>query len=107
MNALDRSHNAYRARSAASDRAYSQYRNNNAASDRAQSEYINSIHERQQLIDPETGQRYEADGYYDHNYVNPNDSNAWARSNNPNWNPNANLNQGEDYNRLEQYNLEW
>ncbi|RLW62455.1 MAG: hypothetical protein B6D73_19935 [gamma proteobacterium symbiont of Stewartia floridana] len=93
MDALDRSHNSYMERS--------------AASDRSQSAYIDSIHERQQLVDPTTGTRYEADGYYDYNYVNPNDSSIYYRTNDPTANPNINNNQGEDYQLLQENNAGW
>lgn len=89
MDALDSSYNAYRDRS--------------AASDRMQSRTVDAIHERQQLIDPTTGTRYEADGYYDYNYVNPNDPDMSVRTNDALWDPNQNNNQGEYYQRLEEY----
>ncbi|MCG7923184.1 MAG: hypothetical protein N0C81_13635 [Candidatus Thiodiazotropha lotti] len=103
MDALDRSHNSYMERSAASDRAHSNYMNNSAASDRSHSSYIDSIHEREQMIDTSTGARYETEGYYDNNYVNPNDSTMYYQTNDPMDNPNMNLNQGENYNRLQRY----
>lgn len=93
MNALDSSFNSYMNRSSASDRAHQQT--------------IDSIHERQQLIDPSTGARYEADGYNDYNYVNPNDPNMSVRTNDPLNNPNINNNQGENYNQLQDYNDGW
>ncbi|MET0050571.1 MAG: hypothetical protein ABW095_05750, partial [Candidatus Thiodiazotropha sp.] len=71
MDALDRSHQSFMERSAASDRSHQSYMDRSAASDRMQSQTIDSIHDRQQLINPNTGERYEADGYYDYNYVNP------------------------------------
>lgn len=90
MNALDNSHNSYMRRS--------------QASDRMQQQTIDSIHERQQLVDPTTGKRYQADGYAQYNYVDPNDPTNSVRSNNPNFNPNVNTNQGQHYNQLQQYN---
>ncbi len=89
MDALDRSHQSFMHRS--------------AASDRMQSQTIDSIHDRQQLINPNTGERYEADGYYDYNYVNPNDPSMSVRSNDPLYDPNINNEQGEYYDRLESY----
>ncbi len=103
MDALDRSHNSYMERSAASDRAHSNYMNNSTASDRSHSSYIDSIHEREQMVDMNTGARYETEGYYDYNYVNPNDSTIYYQTNDPLDNPNVNLNQGENYNRLQPY----
>ena len=64
---------------------------------------MDAIHERQQLINPATGARYEADGYYDYNYVNPNDPEMSVRTNDPLWDPNLNTQQGEYYERLENY----
>ena len=93
MDALDSSFNSYMERSAASDRSHSTY--------------INSIHERQQLVDPNTGTRYEADGYSDYNYVNPNDSSIYYRTNDPLENPNINNNQGEDYQLLQEEQAGW
>ena len=89
MDALDQSYNAYRDRS--------------AAAERMQQGTVSAIHERQQLINPATGARYEADGYYDYNYVNPNDPGMSVRTNDPLWDPNLNTQQGEYYERLENY----
>lgn len=104
MNALDQSFNSYMERSAASDRAHSSYMNNSYASDSSHSSYIDSIHEREQMVDASTGTRYEVEGYYDYNYVNPNDSSMYIQSNDHMYNPNVNLNQGENYNLLQPYN---
>ena len=102
MNALDSSFNSYMDRSAASYQSQKNYMSNSAASDQGYNQYINSIHERELLVDPNTGTRYEADGYYDYNYVNPNDSTMYYRTNDPLANPNINTNQGEYYNPLQQ-----
>lgn len=90
MDALDSSHNAYQQRS--------------AASDRMQSQSVDSIYERQQMIDPNTGTKYQVEGYYDYNYVNPNDPDNYRQSNDALYNPNINTNQGEYYNQLQEYN---
>jgi hypothetical protein len=89
MDALDSSHQSYMQRSATSDSIHSRS--------------IDGIHERQQLINPSTGQRYEADGYYDYNYVNPNDPSMSVRTNDPAFNPNINTQQGEYYEQVEEY----
>ena len=86
------------------DQSYKSYRDRSAASDRVQRQFVDSIHERQQFVDPTTGGRYEADGYYDYNYVKPNDPSLYYRSDDPLANPNINNNQGEDYNQLQEYN---
>jgi hypothetical protein len=101
MDALDQGFNSYRENAAAMDRSFGSYMDNSALSDRGHSSYIDSIHEREQLVDPTTGQRYEADGYYDYTYVNPNDSTMHYRTDDPLMDPNTNLEQGADYNRLE------
>lgn len=103
MNALDSSFNSYMARSAASDASHSSYMNRSAMSDAGHSSYIDSIHERQQLVDPTTGTRYEADGYADYNYVNPYDHTMSVRTNDALYDPNVNYNQGETYNPLMEY----
>jgi hypothetical protein len=101
MNALDQQFDSYRRNAAEMDRSLESYMDNSWRSDEAQSRYIDLIHERQQLVDEATGQRYEADGYSDHNYVNPYDASMYYRTDDPLANPNVNLNQGGDYNRLE------
>ncbi|MET0066831.1 MAG: hypothetical protein ABW076_10865 [Candidatus Thiodiazotropha sp.] len=103
MDALDRSHQSFMDRSAASDRSHQSFMDRSAATDRMQSQTIDSIHERQQLFNPDTGERYEADGYYDYNYVNPNDPSMLVRSNDPLYDPNINNQQGEYYEQLETY----
>lgn len=85
------------------DRSYNSYMDRSAASDQGQRQFVDAIHERQQFVDPATGARYEADGYYDYNYVNPNDPNMYYRTNDPLANPNINNNQGEYYNQLQEY----
>lgn len=89
MDALDRSHQSYMNRSAASDKLHTQS--------------VDAIHDRQQLVNPNTGERYKAEGYSDYNYVNPNDPSMSVRSNDPLYNPNINLEQGEYYEELEDY----
>ena len=101
MQALDDSYNSYMQRSNEQERARQAYRANSGGYD-SQQAYVDSIHERQQLIDPETGQRYEADGYRDYNYVNPHDSDMSVRTDDPLYDPNINLEQGHDYRRLEE-----
>lgn len=101
MDALDQGFANYRSNAAAMDRSHDSYMDNSRLSDQGQGSYIDSIHEREQLVDPTTGQRYEADGYYDHTYVNPNDPSMYYRTDDPLMNPNVNLDQGADYNRLE------
>jgi len=83
------------------DQSFNRYQQNSAASDRAQSQYIDSIHDRQLMTDPNTGTQYQVEGYYDYNYVNPNDPQMYYQSNDPNFNPNINNNQGEHYIQLE------
>jgi len=85
----------------AMDSRYNAYRKRSAASDKAQGQFVDSIHERQQMVDPDTGARYQVEGYSDYNYVNPNDSGASIQTNNPLYDPNINTNQGEYYNQLE------
>jgi hypothetical protein len=88
MDALDHSYNAYKSRSAASDRMHESY--------------IDSIHERRQMVDPNTGQQYQVEGYYDYNYVNPNDPDMHIQTDSSLYNPNINTNQGANYNLLEE-----
>lgn len=107
MGALDSSFNSYMGRSAASDSGHRSYMNNSAISGSGHSSYIDSIHERQQLVDPTTGARYEADGYADYNYVNPYDPNMSVRTNDALYDPNINYNQGETYNQLQPYVPSW
>lgn len=85
------------------DSSFNSYMNRSDSSSRGQQAYVDSVLERQQYIDRSTGQRYEADGYYEHNYVNPHDPGLSARTNDPNWNPNVNTNPGWDYNPLDSY----
>lgn len=89
MDALDSSFNSYMGRS--------------ASSSRSQSQYVDSIHERQTLVDPNSGTLYQADGYAGYNYVNPNDPSMYYRTDNPLYDPNVNTNQGEDYIQLQEY----
>lgn len=89
MNALDSSQSSFERRS--------------RLSDKSQQNWVDSTHERQQLVDPNTGARYEAEGYYNYNYVNPNNPNDSIRTDNPMDNPNINTEQGRDYQQLEEY----
>jgi hypothetical protein len=104
MNALDSSFNSYMERSAISDQGQDNYINSQVTSGNSSNSFIDSIHEREQMIDPNTGQRYETEGYNDHTYLNPNDSSMYIQSNDTTYNPNINLNQGENYNQLQPYN---
>ncbi len=87
MKALDDSYNAYRQRSERSDQSHNAF--------------IDSIHERRQMTDSSTGQKYNVDGYYDHNYVNPNNINQQIQTNDHLLDPNINNNVGEYYQELE------
>ncbi|TCK17706.1 hypothetical protein DFR30_0948 [Thiogranum longum] len=84
-----------------SDRSFKAWQDRNAASDRSQQQYVDSIHERRQMTDPNTGTQYQVEGYHDYNYVNPNDSSMSIQTDDALYDPNVNTNQGENYNLLE------
>lgn len=87
MEALDRSHESFQRRSAASDRMHQKQ--------------IDAINERRQMVNPNTGQRYQVEGHYDNNWVNPNNPDQNLQTDDVLRNPNINTNQGENYDLLE------
>ena len=83
------------------DDSYNNFRQRNATNNRSHNAFIDSIHERRQMTDSSTGQKYNVEGYYDHNYVNPNNINQQIQTNSHLYDPNVNNNIGEYYNELE------
>jgi len=88
------------------DSSFESWKRRDAMTSAGQAATVAGINETQRMYDPSTGQVYEADGYYNYNYVNPNDPTMVYRTDNPNDNPNINNEMGWDFNQLEEYNGE-
>ena len=84
------------------DQSYESYKRRGAASDRIQQQQIDAMHERRQMVNPNTGQRYQVEGHYDYNWVNPNNPDQYQQTDNALYNPDINTNQGENYDLLEE-----
>ncbi len=78
------------------------YQSRNESMDRSHQQYVDSIYDRRQMTDPSSGTRYEVEGNYEYNYVNPNDPDVYMQTDDALLDPNVNTNAGEEYILLEE-----
>ncbi len=82
------------------DSSFESYLRRSEASSAGHKRSIGAINETRVMVDQSTGQRYEVDGNFRRNFVNPNNIDQQMQTDNPLVNPNINTNIGENYNEL-------
>ena len=65
---------------------------------------VGVINETRSMVDQSTGQRFQVEGNFRRNFVNPNNIDQQMQTDNPLANPNINNNMGENYNELVEEN---
>ncbi|HEB63634.1 MAG TPA: hypothetical protein ENJ07_04055 [Gammaproteobacteria bacterium] len=86
------------------DSSFESYLRRSEASSAGHKRSIGAINETRIMVDQGTGQRYQVDGNFRRNFVNPNNIDQQLQTDNLLVNPNINTNIGENYNELVEEN---